>query len=102
MSEKILMATPCCGSCDLRYVTTGEDGYICPDFYKLDNSCKNYQPKNPIEIESKLFPVLTDARQVIQNIYNNTDFCTCPPEGDCVCGQDGLLKIMKKIDEVIG
>jgi hypothetical protein len=51
---------------------------------------------------TELEQTLTDARQFIQNIYNNTDPCTCPAEGDCVCGQDGLLKIMKKIDEVIG
>ncbi|PKL17889.1 MAG: hypothetical protein CVV49_08915 [Spirochaetae bacterium HGW-Spirochaetae-5] len=49
----------------------------------------------------ELTGVLIDARTYIQNIYDNTDPCTCPAEGDCVCGQSQLLKIIKKIDEVI-
>jgi len=55
-----------------------------------------------IDYVTGLEQTLTELRKFIQNIYNNTDPCTFPPEGDCVCGQDGLLKIMKKIDEVIG
>lgn len=54
------------------------------------------------EEKVKLKKALIDARKYIQNIYNNTDPCTCPPEGDCVCGQPELIEIMKKIDEVIG
>jgi hypothetical protein len=58
-----------------------------------------YKQRNAIEV---LYDSLTDARKYIQSLYDNTDHCTCPAEGDCVCGQPELLNIMKKIDEVIG
>jgi hypothetical protein len=105
MSNKIIMAAPCCGSCDLRYVVTGDNHGLCNNFFNLNKVCKEYQPLNPVEVESdeniKLKQTLTEARKVLKNIWDNTEFCTCPSEGDCVCGQTELLNIMKKIDEVI-
>jgi hypothetical protein len=59
-----------------------------------DKACVDYV----IELEWTLLC----ARKYIQKIYDNSDPCTCPAEGDCVCGQPELLNIMKKIDEVIG
>lgn len=54
------------------------------------------------EYIQELEQTLADARKYIQNIFDNTDYCMCPAEGDCVCGQPELIEIMKKIDEVIG
>lgn len=53
------------------------------------------------EYIQELENTLADARNYIQNLWNTTDFCTCPKEGDCVCGQTEMINIMKKIDEVI-
>lgn len=75
------------------------------DYYEFKKEADTHHEglcDRSFEYIQQLENTLTEARKYIQKIYDNSEDCTCPAEGDCVCGQPELLNIMKKIDEVIG